>query len=195
MGLVNHKCKFSCYGCDTKMKLDQIVVHEEGCLERTIICPVVNCKKEVPLRKFHEHAIKERCAITNTSTIPFGLVFHYYVRDFNHNENHFHRMLLYDAHNLTFYFHSSYLASKKCFIFYVMLPDDVETASKYNMKIRLIHPDDQKKLTYEGLVLSIEDLPDFEDDNANMKYWFVSYETLKPFFNQDILLIGLEVLA
>ena len=181
------------------MKLDQIVVHEEGCLERTVICPVVNCKKEVQLRKFHEHAIKERCAINDISfpshLVPSGLVFKYYVRDFNHNENHLYKMIRFDAHNLSFYFHFSYLASKKCFIFYVMLPDDVVTASKYNMKIRLFHPDAQRKLTYEGLVLSIEDLPDFKDDNANMKYWFVSYETLKPFFNQDILSIGLEVLA
>ena len=36
------------------MKLEQIVVHEKTCLERTVACPHVECKEEVQLRKFND---------------------------------------------------------------------------------------------------------------------------------------------
>jgi len=192
--LVNHKCKFSFYGCNIKMKLEQIVVHEKTCLERTVTCPDVECNEEVQLRKFNEHAAKERCAIKMSRSGLFKVK-----ALFNQNEDHsYHIMHSFKVDNLTFYLLSSYLPSKKCFIFSVMLPDDVETASMYNARITVIHsPDSQRKVTFEGSVLSIEDLPDIEDDEANMKYWFVSYETLKPFFTQDSrsFLLQMEVLA
>ena len=183
---VDHKCKFSFYGCEIKMKLEQIVVHEETCLERTVTCPAVQCKGEVQLRKFNEHASKEGCA---KPIIRFDIK-----NNFNQSLNFSLKMHSFKAHNLTFYFLSNYLASKKCLIFSVMLPEDVETASQYTVKITVTpDPDAQRKLIYEGSVLSIEDLPNIEDDKANKKYWFVSYDNLEPFLTQDRIPIQVEV--
>ena len=55
------------------------------------------------------------------------------------------------------------------------------TASKYNVRIIVSHT--QRKLTYDGSVLSIEDLPNIEDKKASMKYWFVAYDALEPFID------------
>ena len=174
--LVDHKCKFAFYGCDVKMKLQQIVIHEETCPERKVICPYVKCKEEVQLRKFNEHGTKPKCSVpvdVGTTAILYAGC------EFNPNKNHAYKMISFKFHNLTFYFLSSYLASKKCFIFSVMVPDDVETASKYNARITVGHY--QRKLTFEGSVLSIEDLPKIKDKNAKMKYWFVAHDALESF--------------
>ena len=61
--LVKHKCKFSFYGCETKMKLDEIIVHEETCPERTVTCPGFECNDEVQMKKFNEHVTKEKCSL------------------------------------------------------------------------------------------------------------------------------------
>ena len=79
-----------------------------------------------------------------------------------------------------------------------MLPADEETASKYNARIIVSHyQDTQRKRTYDGSVLSIEDLPNTEDYKANMKYWFVAYDALTPFLmfphGIDAVPIKLEV--
>ena len=75
---VKHKCKFSFYGCETKMKLDQIIVHEETCPERAVTCPGTKCNDEVQMRKFNEHVRKKgcsRCAFPNVSDDNEGLCF------------------------------------------------------------------------------------------------------------------------
>ena len=69
----------------------------------------------------------------------------------------------------------------------MMLTADEETASKYNARIIVSHyQDTQRKRTYDGSVLSIEDLPNTEDYKANMKYWFVAYDALEPFIKTDL---------
>ena len=136
--LVEHKCKFAFYGCDVKMKLDEIVVHEKTCPERTIICPRSQCKEEVQLRKFTKHATK--CSVPRDAQskpilyelAPPGC-------EFNPNENQSFRIMSFQDHDRTFYLLSFYLATKKCFIFSVMLPDDVETASKYKVRFTVLH--------------------------------------------------------
>ena len=100
--------------------------------------------------------------------------------EFDQNENHSYRIASFQDHNLTFYFLASYLASKKCFIYSLMLPADVEIASKYKVRFTVVHA--ERSLTFEGAVLSIDDLPNIEDRKANMKYWFVYYDTMEPFF-------------
>ena len=69
-----------------------------------------------------------------------------------------------------------------------MLPADEETASKYNARIIVSHyQDTQRKRTYDGSVLSIEDLPNTEDYKAKYwKYWFVAYNALEPFIKMDL---------
>ena len=61
MKLLVHKCKFSLYGCDVEMKIDNIIGHEKKCPDRIIKCPYVGCKKEVTLRKLEEHTKESGC--------------------------------------------------------------------------------------------------------------------------------------
>ena len=58
-----HKCSFFMFGCNHKYSILQIKVHEELCPERTIKCPYRDCKKDVQLKTYREHAIIEECAI------------------------------------------------------------------------------------------------------------------------------------
>ena len=200
--LVDHKCKFAFYGCDVKMKLEQIVVHEETCPERTVICPKVTCKEEVQLRKFNEHATKSKCSVPKlagsdrcTSRL-LKLIVAPPGSELNPNENLSFDMISFQDHDLTFYFLSFYLASKNfssLFIFSVMLPDDMETASKYNARITVGRS--QRKLTFEGSVLSIEDLPKFEDKKAKMKYWFVAHDALESFSVREPDRVGVPILV
>ena len=101
--LVDHKCKFAFYGCDVKMKLDEIVVHEKTCPERTIICPRSQCKEEVQLRKFTKHATKSNCSVPRDAQskpilyelAPPGC-------EFNPNENQSFRIMSFQDHDRTF---------------------------------------------------------------------------------------------
>ena len=61
--LVDHKCKFSSFGCEVKMKFEEIVHHEKTFPERTIFCPFTLCKKEIQVKKYDEHSIDEACAV------------------------------------------------------------------------------------------------------------------------------------
>ena len=80
------------------------------------------------------------------------------------------------------------MASKQLFFHCVILPDNAESASKYNVEMYL-GPDEtsvrqRRKLAYEGPVLSIDDLPDLNSSVARSKYWIVPLEDMKPFMGE-----------
>ena len=136
------------------------------------------------LRNSNEHAGKSKCVLPGGIGAICNLLHLAPAEsEFNQNENHSYRIVSFKEFNLTFYFLASYLASKKCFIYSVMLPANLETASKYNVRFTVVHG--QRSLIFEGAVLSIEDLQNIEDRKANMKYWFVSHETMEPFFTMN----------
>ena len=97
------------------------------------------------------------------------------------NKNHDWQFVHFYAHDLSFYLCMDFLASKQSFNMYVMLPEDVETASNFNAKITVVH-EEPRKLTYEGPVLSMDDLPDMESDQADRKYWVLPYDAAYPFY-------------
>ena len=88
--------------------------------------------------------------------------------------------------NFIVYVVVSYAASKQSFVVRMFLPDGVETASKYTVKIT-ISPQTSRHLIYQGPVLSIEDLPDVDSSQAYHKYWFISKDVMMPFitFNTE----------
>ena len=59
----SHKCSFYMFGCNHKYNYLQIKEHEELCPERTVKCPYVECKRDVQLKGFREHALSQECAI------------------------------------------------------------------------------------------------------------------------------------
>ena len=110
--IVKHKCKFSFYGCETKMKLDEILVHEETCPERTVTCLGFGCDNEVQMRKFNEHVTEEACALPihpNLIDNDDGSLF------FDINQNNINSMRSFHLDNLKFYFLSTHWAPMKCF--------------------------------------------------------------------------------
>lgn len=204
MKLLEHKCKFSLLGCEMVMKLDEINLHEKKCPHRIIICPYVGCKREVSLKKFKEHTKEYDCVddwdgdIGNLLLWPYDLEYrnvnmylngvHDGVEEFegvvmNLHEDVKWRLPRFYAGGQAFYIFLHYFTtSKQSFIHGVIIPDDAERAAKYSAKMILgldsLHP---RRLTYEGLVLSIDDLPDMNSCRARYKYWIVPFEDMKPF--------------
>lgn len=114
--LVNHKCKFSFFGCDVKMKLDGIVVHEKSCPERTVICPYGKCKEEVQLKKFPEHARFRKCGykVSRKYGIEGAFIKLNLLRgtEFNKARDHGWKLENFQTDNLTFYFSFKYRVGK-----------------------------------------------------------------------------------
>jgi len=173
--IVDHKCKFSFFGCDVKMKLEDIVNHEKICQERTVRCPYSNCKEEIQLKKFNLHVVEKDCAMVVVRS------FSWKSNTILTNRDTLWALQSFHAQYRLFYLEKFFLAAKKSFIFGVFLPEDVETSSKYSARIT-ISPGSPRSLIYQGPVLSIEDLPDKSSSQACDKYWIVSYDDLNPFF-------------
>ena len=186
--LVNHKCKFSHYGCHVKMKIKEILFHEENCEERTVTCPRYKCKKEVQLKLFKNHALKEGCGISiKYKYFQVGaFCFSYNIKKFCKNiDMKTNQMVTFNFHNEIFYFLISYKSNTNCFVIAIILAEDADTTSKYNVKIT-VNPHKHRKLAYEGEILSLENLPDMETEIAKSKYWFVAYDAMEPYINSDI---------
>ena len=189
--LVEHKCRFSFFGCEVKTKLEDIVDHEKICLERTVLCPLNECKNEIQIKKYDEHSIHSKCAYVPDDTDLM-------VGEENDDKDallceRFHE-LLEEVEDIMFfqfadedfkvYFNFSYVASKQSFVVRTFLPDCVETASKYTARVT-ISPYSSRNLIYRGPVLSIEDLPDVNSSQAYNKYWFISKDVLYHFISNE----------
>ena len=98
------------------------------------------------------------------------------------------------VHGLMFYFLCSFLASKKCFIISLILLDDVDIAKFTTRNTIADEPENPKKMSFKGPVLSIEDLPDANSNKANFKIWFVLFDTIEPFLAMSRELFQVEVL-
>ena len=203
--LIEHTCKFSIFGCDVEMKLDDINRHEEKCPNRSVTCPYVGCKKEVAMKKFAEHALENECAESTEdygNECPGGDDYNWpynlnesFDRDdeeqfqgtvFNIREDQKFKLPQVFIDGVAFYVFFHFLASKQSFVICVILPEDVETASKYNTRMCIgddLDDHHRRRLTYEGPVISIEDLPDMNSSDAFSKYWIVPYDVAKPFFS------------
>ena len=58
---ISHPCKYKQFGCEIKQRLNELVVHESKCPERTIKCPRLRCCEEVQIKKFYDHATRKCC--------------------------------------------------------------------------------------------------------------------------------------
>ena len=53
---VNHECQFRDQGCEARMLLRDLELHESKCPERTIVCPYDDCDQIVQFKDFSIHA-------------------------------------------------------------------------------------------------------------------------------------------
>ena len=83
-----------------------------------------------------------------------------------------------------FYCLPDYRKDKRSFSFSVFIAEDPEVAANYKAKISITNKDSSKELTYDGDVLSIEDVP-FPKGNfteLNRKCLCVPYEIMRQYF-------------
>ena len=190
-----HKCKFSLYHCHIKLKLSEISQHEAKCPERTVKCPKESCQQIVQLRMFEEHATEKKCSFkieNKNRTFAYAMSRDYFKweglskienDEFNPSINRhfsFSHLKLFDK---TFYCFLSYQANKRNFIACVFLAEDPEVAASYKARISIFNKDSSRKITYDGDVLPIEEVPAPSEDFRELcrKCWCVQYENFREF--------------
>ena len=202
IALMDHKCKYAVFGCKVRLNLDKIVEHEKKCSDRTVMCPYDVCRKEVHMKMFHQHAISQSCSLNLAYGTSRGIGSYLYPLssdylkewdgtstntkdEFDLSTNRVFQFASFEVHDKVFFLSASYFADKKTFFFYVMLPKELKDPTLKHYSIRLIirsRDTPERKLMFEGPVLSIEDIPEVSNPRAFYTFWAVHYETMRPFF-------------
>ena len=193
---VLHKCKFSQYQCDVKLKLKEIIIHEMHCPERTLKCPGVACREIVQLKKFEKHAREKLCSSDIRLDIDdkFGYtVSKNYLKwdgisKIKHDELEpsksqnftFAKMSFF---NRNFYCFLNYQADKRHFIISVFLAEDPEVAANYKVKISIFNKDSSRRITYESDVFPIEEVPSPREEVSKLlrTCWCIPYDAIRQY--------------
>ena len=154
------------------------------------------------MKMFHQHAISQSCSLNLAYGTSRGIGSYLYplssdylkewdgtstnTRDeFDLSTNRVFQFASFEVHDKVFFLSASYFADKKTFFFYVMLPKELKDPTLKHYSIRLIirsRDTPERKLMFEGPVLSIEDIPEVSNPRAFYTFWAVHYETMRPFF-------------
>ena len=193
---VAHRCRHSVNKCEVRLRLAEIIKHEERCPERTVKCPYVKCGQEVQLKMFHFHALEKRCVVPLKTTVVFPISKeHLKCRgvkncdkdDFDTSKNKIYTLAGFTELDKHFYIFAHYSAPKKTFIMCVFLAEDPEIVKEYKFRMILGYQL-PRKLIYEGPCLPL-DYPlqlhqarHFTETCA--KCFCVSYETIKGYFHR-----------
>ena len=193
---IPHRCKYVDLQCDVKMKLCDITEHEKICPERLVKCP--SCSEEVQLRKFHSHKCVKEQGPSNIYLFPYFHKLECPLSDgflewdgksgtkgdeFDLSEN-IKKMICFPNDGKRFYFSFNYFASKKMFVFFVMMVEDFESAGEYSVKMTISSDDSSRKISYECPVRSIDNIPSlmvFPSD-ACFEFCCVPYESMRCLF-------------
>lgn len=199
IGTILHKCKFSHYGCNIKMKLNEIDKHEEKCPERTVKCPTVNCQEMIQIRKLREHAstsvkkcFTEHCFGFNdliiytmsTGYMKWDGVEVREIEEMDVSKDMTFGLASLKYQEKYFYLFPHYRKDKMSFSFSVFTAEDPEVAANYKAKISISNEDFSRVITYNSDVLPIEENPCPQSDfsKLNRKGWCVSYEAMRQYF-------------
>ena len=156
---VEHKCLFSDQGCEAKMLIKDIRIHEERCPERTVECPFGNCEAIVQLKQFSRHAIETRHSVLlgpNWMVFDIPRVL---------GKQHQWGMGIVSALGHHFHLNFRYHKPSKCFVFSVWLAQSKARAEKYRAFIRIGGKTGKdKELSFYGVrVTSVEKAPPFDN--------------------------------
>ena len=189
--VIPHKCKYSVYGCEVKMNLNQIVKHEEKCKDRTIVCPFLPCSEVVPLKKFSDHASKKGCSIDFGTKRIFGSTLSEdYLKwdgkskeigdEFDLDQSNCGKLFSFVCDSKRFYFICKYFGSDRKFVFNVMMVENFGVVGDLSVRMTISNKDGSRKLCGEWPVISIEDLKDDSPDCFK-----VDYDSMKPLLRID----------
>ena len=159
---VEHKCQFSDQGCEVKMLIKDLRLHETRCPERTVECPFRKCGETVQLKKFSQHAINTQHSIKLSSN---WMVFKIQSDDDRDLAKHKWGMGIVSAFGSSFHLNLRYYEPTKCFVFSVWLAKikNKDRVEQYRASIRIGGKSDgDNELSFHGIrVTSIEDIPSF----------------------------------
>ena len=168
--LVEHKCKFSDQGCDVKMLLRDLKIHEQRCPERTVECPFSDCGLTVQLKLFSSHAIETRHSILLG---PNWMVFDI-PSDNRALANGHWGMGIVSALGHHFHLNLRYHKPSKCFVISVWMAKSKARVEKYRAFIKLGGGTGaENELSFYGVrVTSVEDIPSIDSCmDLNGKYF------------------------
>ena len=204
---IPHKCKFSKYGCDVQMKLEDLVQHEKRCPERTVRCPDDACGQEVQIKKCGiEHFRTHLTGVFfNPDIIPYvyQMTVHCgfagfgdtYLRnwdgisknrgeEFNLEEDK-EETNTFNQLGKTFFVKTRYVAARRCFLLIVMMADLPEVAAQYMVHYKISSKDGRFEIDYKCPVISIEELPKRGTELQvflEARSWNISYHNMKNLF-------------
>jgi len=189
--VIPHKCKYSVYQCDIKLNLADIVKHEEKCEERTINCPYLPCSEIVQLKEFRDHAAKKGCFIDCGTKRTFGSTLSEdYLKwdgeskdigdEFDLDQSNCSKLFGFKCDGKRFYLICKYFGSRRKFLFYVMMAENLEVVGDYSVKMMIANKNGSTKLWLECPVISIEDIGDDSTD-----CFTVEYDAMKPLLRID----------
>ena len=157
---VQHRCKYNDQGCEVKMMLKHLLIHEKQCPERTFDCPAVGCGRLVKLKDFDRHALEGRPRHSikrGNSTIMIDILENDVVSNFRH----FGTMVCIQALNELFHVSFAYHIPTKCFVFSILLAKSQNVTSKYRANLTI--KGDDSELSYNGIkVSSLENAPSID---------------------------------
>jgi len=146
---VEHKCKFGDQGCEVKLLLKEIEIHEKSCQKRTVKCAFKNCGMTVLMNEFNFHANAFHYRITNN--LENGVVL---------------KEISLNLKNLSFGHHFypilHFYVRTQCLVFSVWLAESKSIALKYRAKL-IIKGRNQNELIFNNIhVTSVEDVPSID---------------------------------
>ena len=148
-------CKFECYGCDVKLNKDELQTHETVCKYRAAGCPLLLCKKLIPLMKLLEHINEEHnnCHIKINKPSWNG--------DFSRIHEAIASTSGYSWYPTLVEFDGNYFFQEcwKCEVgnwhAWVYMVGTSNESKNYVYTVKIIHPDKIEELSYTGHCLSL----------------------------------------
>ena len=175
---IKHKCQYNDQGCEVKMMLKDLSVHERRCPDRTVTCPDESCSAVVKLVDFDYHMKHMKISLDRTI---FGDRFIFYKHfseedkerwDEIYGEPYAHTQtyrLEYSIEDKIVYTEVKWYEPLDSFALWLWMAEDRRGASKYKAKV-VIPGVGANRLTVDGLgISSVENLPlidECEGDNG-----------------------------
>ena len=174
--LVNHECKYRNQGCEDRMLLRDLELHESKCPERTITCPYYRCEQIVKFKYFRFHAIEHSLEVCNGPTCN-GCTIHTYRMSECPDRFEGRPWLLTCSRSGAeqLYLHVGYSKdedkNEMCYVFSVWTGRDVDCASKYKANIKIGNIGNEMTTVKGLLISSVENVPS-SDEYGRYFFWF-----------------------
>ena len=173
---VKHKCKYNDQGCEVKMMLLDLKVHERKCPERTVLCPKEGCGAVVKLKEFDDHMTSS----LKGSREPHFLIYSQFgiwryvmeLRDWDLPTEWTVCIELDNKNDIKVYADFKWYRPSKSFVLWLWMLEDRDGASNYSAKVTM--KADNRTITVDGLLISsVENVPTIDKcEEQNGKYFW-----------------------